>query len=144
LFGWNVRLLTGSSRCVESSDIPPRGAAQTCGTRHRGDRPTYVKRPQARRQTGGALKILCDQTMPSVRRRDILEDRRSPSTPRNDRLGCGQPRHPARTARQQHRSGRVGFAGRKGDGAKRECYVHNLWTDLWNISKARARGASGE
>jgi hypothetical protein len=38
----------------------------------------------------------------------------------------------------------VGFAGREGDGAKQECYVHNLWTDLWNIGKARARGASGE
>ena len=36
------------------------------------------------------------------------------------------------------------LAGSDGDGVERECYVHNLWIDLWNICTARARGASGE
>lgn len=57
LFGWNVRLLTGSSRCVKSSDIPLNAALGWArggvGTRypHRGDRPMYVKRPRPSRQT---------------------------------------------------------------------------------------------
>jgi hypothetical protein len=155
LFGWNVRLLTGSSSCVEILTSRHAALRKACGTRHRGDRPMYGKRPRRWRQTGVKLsgpgspfsspdKIVGGNPMPSVCRRDILEDRRSPSTLRYDRLGCGQPRQTARTARQQHRSGRVGFVGGKGNGAKRECYVHNLWTDLWNIGKAHARGASGE
>jgi hypothetical protein len=36
------------------------------------------------------------------------------------------------------------LVGSGGDGAQWKCYVHKLWTDLWNIGAARARGASGE
>ena len=32
------------------------------------------------------------------------------------------------------------LAGRDGNGAQRECYVHNLWIDLWNTYVRRTRG----
>ena len=33
------------------------------------------------------------------------------------------------------------LVGCEGDGAQRDCYVHKLWTDLWNIGCGAREGS---